>query len=557
MATFLGAPDAYPLLVGLQPDLYRCFMEQTWRHTSSTGVVGLIHPESHLTDEKAGRLRSETYLRLRRHWQFVNELQLFEIHHLVSYGIHIYGTRNSMPAFEMATSLYRPDTVERSRRHDGTGDEPGLKDPDGNWDMRPHADRITHVTDDVLRTWHSVLEDDSVPLLQTRMIYTVNKGTSDALGKLAKNPRIGDLDLSFSAGWHEKNDRTKGFFESNWGPVNSWDDAILQGVHLFVGTPLYKSPNKTMLHNQDWSATDFETLAADAMPVTSYKPAGNRGKHDSSYGKWGNENQHSPRDFYRVAWRNMAANTGERTLIAGIIPPEAAHIHGVTSAGLPQGKLRTIALLAGFSSSLVYDFAVRVAPKSTISSSTIERLPWADRGPLPEMLALRALRLNCVTDAYSDLWRDTYDTSFATDRWTSDGIRTNRPQLGEVAPEWTADVPLRIAADRRQALVEIDALVAIMLGLDADELCTIYRTQFAVLHGYERTNLYDVNGRLVPNAIAAEYRKRGDRLSAEERTAKNPAGNIYMYEFPFITNDREVDMRQAYADFERILAERS
>ena len=28
----------YPHLAGLQPDLYRCFMEQTWRHQSAAGV---------------------------------------------------------------------------------------------------------------------------------------------------------------------------------------------------------------------------------------------------------------------------------------------------------------------------------------------------------------------------------------------------------------------------------------------------------------------------------------------------------------------------------------
>ena len=34
-AEYLGSAQAYPLLAGLQPDLYRCFMEQTWNHSSA------------------------------------------------------------------------------------------------------------------------------------------------------------------------------------------------------------------------------------------------------------------------------------------------------------------------------------------------------------------------------------------------------------------------------------------------------------------------------------------------------------------------------------------
>ena len=66
-------------------------MDQTWRHASPKGVVTLVHPESHFTDEKAGLLREHTYLRLRRHWQFINELMLYEIEHQKRYGVHVYG----------------------------------------------------------------------------------------------------------------------------------------------------------------------------------------------------------------------------------------------------------------------------------------------------------------------------------------------------------------------------------------------------------------------------------------------------------------------------------
>src|SRR5699024_6226522 len=134
-ATFVGDEATFPLIAGTQPDLYRCFMELTWGHAGSIGVIGLIHPESHFTDDKAEKLRSRAYLHLRRHWQFINELRLFEIHNLVAYGVHIYGDESVEPNFLMASSLYHPDTVERSLIHNGDGEEPGIKNSSGEWDI--------------------------------------------------------------------------------------------------------------------------------------------------------------------------------------------------------------------------------------------------------------------------------------------------------------------------------------------------------------------------------------------------------------------------------------
>ena len=170
--------------------------------------------------------------------------------------------------------------------------------------------------------------------------------------------------------------------------------------------------------------------------------------------------------------------------------------------------------------------------------------------PLVGVLYLRTLRLNCVTEAYADLWRDCWSDEFTQDTWTStDHVFTG---LGAVEPEWSAFTPLRRAADRRQALVEIDALVALMLGVTADQLCTVYRTQFAALYGYDHDQYtYDANGRVVPNPVLVAWRKKGDRITLEERTHTNQSGNTYVYELPFGTYDREHDMRVAYAEFER------
>lgn len=521
---FVGHVTSYPQLDGLRPDLYRCFMCQTWAHTSSRGTVGLVHPETHFTDEKAGHLREETYPRLRRHWQFVNELQLFdEVHHLVTYGVHVYGSP-AQPHFLQASALYHPDTVVGSLRHDGSGEAPGFK-VDGHWDQRPHAQRIETVTDETLATWRDVLDPNLEAPRRTRMLYTVNRDVAQALATLSRANRLSSLKLQFSAGWNETTDRTKGYFIQQWGTPDSWNDVILQGPHLHVATPFYKSQNPTMKHNQDWSVVDLETLPPDAIPVTSYKPAGDRARYDADYTHWDGD---PARDHYRLAWRCMAANTGERTLIPAIILPGASHVDGIFRASCITTK--SLAIAAGTLVSLLADFSVRVTPKSTIRANTAQRLPAVPLDhPLINQLILRTLRLNCLTDAYADLWAECFDPSFTSDSWTIPDRATT--PLGDVGPTWTSQTPLRRAVDRRQALVEIDALVALMLGITADQLCTVYRTQFAVLYGYDHDQyFYDAHGRLVPNHVLKVWRKKGEATTEAERTA-----TTYRYDLPFHT----------------------
>ena len=57
----------------------------------------------------------------------------------------------------------------------------------------------------------------------------------------------------------------------------------------------------------------------------------------------------------------------------------------------------------------------------------------------------------------------------------------------------------------------------------------------------------------MPQEVLAVWRKKGDAISEEERTATNTAGNTYVYELPFQFLDREADMREAYAEFEKRL----
>ena len=130
---------------GIQTNLYMVFMTNTWRRLPASGVVGLLHPESHFVDPKAGPLRSATYRRLRHHWQFANELFLFDdVDHHTEFGVNVYASARD-PEFLQAVNLLAPATLDRSLDHDGTGDTPGIQFPEGGWDLRPHRDRVVTV----------------------------------------------------------------------------------------------------------------------------------------------------------------------------------------------------------------------------------------------------------------------------------------------------------------------------------------------------------------------------------------------------------------------------
>ncbi|MFE9182729.1 class I SAM-dependent DNA methyltransferase [Micromonospora haikouensis] len=559
-AAFTKGAGHYPELDGLQTDLYRCFMVHAWHSSSPRGTVGLIHLDSHFTDDRAGSLRATTYRRLRRHWEFINELKLFEIQHQKHFSVNVYGNPLLEPRFAHAVSIYHPDTILRSRDHNGSGQEPGLKDSEGKWDLHPHRSRISEVNIDTLRAWHAIAESPDTPVINTRMAYAVNGSTAAVLHKLSSLHRLGEMNFHSSDGWRENTHRRKGYFQIQWGAPRSWRDTILQGSHIFVATPIYKVPNAAMKNKDDWSMADLEAMPPDMVPATIYKPASDRERYNRDYHHWGDaKKRRSARDFFRIAWRTMAANTGERTLMPALIAPGAAHVHAIESIANADEDFRTLAAIQGVLQSLIADFVVRCVPKSAISATSVMRIPWAEPPePLRDALVLRVLRLNCLTDEYSDFWRSCYSAAFADDQWTGGFAHHRRMPLCAVTARWTKDSPLRIAADRRQALLEVDALTALLLGLTADELCGIYRTQFPVLYGYDHDEYtYDTNGRLVPNSVLTAWRKKGDRISEDERTATNQAGHTYTYELPFVTLDREADMRQAYAVFEQRLRERS
>lgn len=253
------------------------------------------------------------------------------------------------------------------------------------------------------------------------------------------------------------------------------------------------------------------------------------------------------RSFYRIAWRRMVAITGVRTLYPALIPPGPAHVNTVYSAA---SERRQMTLAAACMSSLICDFYIR-ARDSELQFEAVDNMPRVpDNHPAAPHLIERALRLNCLTGAYARLWREVMGT------------------------DWTREVAYRTAASRRYALIEIDALVALALGITLDELLTIYHTAFPVLRlRYEQKQVYDADGRLVPEAVlkadpaavaalhlgqalaeGVDGHTYTGNLSEEQRTWVHPeSGRAYTASYPFTRPSREADTTAAYRHFAALL----
>ncbi|MEU0156961.1 hypothetical protein [Micromonospora fulviviridis] len=115
---------------------------------------------------------------------------------------------------------------------------------------------------------------------------------------------------------------------------------------------------------------------------------------------------------------------------------------------------------------------------------------------------------------------------------------------------------MRSERDRRAALVEIDALVAVWLGMSAEALVAAYRGRFPVLQKYESVIWFDADGRKLagnPRTIGQRQTKETwaqfeayQNDKSEPKTVAPPEG----FTPPFYKADRVAEMTAAHAVFQ-------
>lgn len=224
--------------------------------------------------------------------------------------------------------------------------------------------------------------------------------------------------------------------------------------------------------------------------------------------------KYSNLENYRIAFRDIAASTNERTCVAAImygpsVCLETARVISVTKNKKPIAS--TTIFLVSILNSVVADYIVRRMVTSHLSQHIMERIPIPRLGcgdPRDATyfwpIVARALRLVCMTGKYADLWAEVFPKIPAD---TLDALIAQPPaygpaheqalrerlaeSYGDLTTTWSPSCGLhdrkpdrRDDGDRAQTRAELDALVAHLYGLTRDEFAYILDT-FPVLRRKE------------------------------------------------------------------------
>ena len=575
---FLNGRQNYPLLVGQQTNLYKCVLENGLRLTAKKGFLGLLHPEGIYDDPNGQVLREEIYGRLKYHFQFKNELMLFsEIDHHNSYGTHVYSGSKSEINFININNLFHPVTIGNSFIHSGSGLCGGYKVFNNktkkfNWNTESHQDRIVKITEKELRVLARAFEN-SDNWKSAKLVSIHSRQIISVLEKLSLFPtKVEDFRSMTSEGWHETNAQDKGIIKrvhpTEFPNIEEYE-MIYSGPHFFVSNPMYKTPRKVCTLNSHYDVIDLTKINENYIARTNYKPAEDlqtfasriNGLKIIGTDKDGKDLYDNWIDYSKIAFSKMLSIAGERTLQPTILPSKISHTNGVTSIIFKDEK--HLIELAGICSSVLLDFYVKTVGRSNLYGEAIQDFVLGIDEVFESSLRSRTLMLNCLNSNYTELWKNHFSDSFKVQNWSKSDERLSK--FNRLKETWDWNSPIRNFYERRQALVEIDVIVSMALGLTLEELILIYNVQFPVLQQNENDTWYDQEGNIVFTCskgligVGVDRKKWNEIKDFEaghtyEHIMINELykGEVITYVAPFEKCDRVEDYKTAWAYFEKV-----
>ena len=565
---FLSAATNYEMLRGTKVNLYKCFLSQTQFWANSSATFAFVHPDGVFNDSNGEKLREYLYIKLKYLFQFENEMTLFtgtNDHGRMRFTVSVYRANGKKIAFDAICNLFHPVTIDRCYLGDPSAPVPGIKDENNNWELTGHPNRILHVTKHELGVL-SDLYEGTQNASSARFVFLHVEPALLVFEKMVETQlRLCSFenDLATTVLWDETKNLKEGIISKQLSFPDVAKAVILSGPHINLGTPCYQTCRSQYNSSNDYDAIDYEVLASDYWPRTLFEPKCNYEKYFSKMPQtpWGT----SYGAEWRMVFRRMTGTSSERTLMTTIIPPGVAHINTINGIAFRDHKL--LLTMCGLLSSIVYDVFAKSTGRTDVYYETLRNLPVLPESPYLECIRNRMLLLNCITCAYAGFWSEMYDESFKLDTWSKEDVRLNNSIFSNSSSEWNATSFLRTEYQRRQALVEIDVLVALSIGISIKQLKTIYESQFPVMLKNERNTYFDQNGRVVYTTRSMgnlvykrkEWESELMNAPAERKFTRNimddtmpggPVERTIEYVAPFDRCDREQDYETAWKFFE-------
>lgn len=559
---FLNAHQNYASLSGMKANLYKCFLPQSWMFTNKTGIQSFVHPDGIFDDPNGKILRETLYDKLRLHFQFQNEKKLFaEVANRAIFSLNVYSNK-STKNFDAIFNLFQPSTIDECYVDSGETDVKGIKDEYNEWNIRGHKDRKIIIGSDELKIFSKVFDGSTewkharLPIIHSKQLIDVLKCFKEV------NRNILDIDEIYcSQLWNETNAQKDGIIIRDVKFPEDNLSLIYSGPHISIANPFFQASQEGCSTHRAYDNIDLCGITSQYLPRCNYKPVIKKADYFKKAGRtqW----DKSYLGEYRLIMREMANLAGERTLISCIIPPEVGYIH--TIFGIALKDVRNLPVIAGSYASLPFDFYVKILGRghinydANISFPVIPEKYW-------DYISIRLLLLNCVSDSYADLWEVCWKDVFCKDSWSLKAKSFELKSFNLLTKEFNYDNILRDEFSRRTALIEIDVIVAMALGMTLNQLKAVYRIQFPVLQSYDIDTWYDKKGKIVftnnrSQSNVGFSRKEFEeikeaksgtftRLITDDTLPDGPIERTIEYVAPFDRCDREKDYETAWKFFE-------
>jgi len=292
-------------------------------------------------------------------------------------------------------------------------------------------------------------------------------------------------------------------------------------------------------HDTELFLTEEECSMADVTPLLEGKQIWILTNEFASPTRWmlqSNTKIKPTTQHVRVAYRSVASNTNERTLVPAIIPASFPTGNSVDACPLPPSVAIKVAVIAG---SFVIDWILRKKVTTNLNKFITAQLPILkeikdNNAPnIFDLILAMGSRLICSSSVFSTIWNDCYSQKWNNPEfWYNNNapidnygptheqeIRCRlRDEASKLTLKWTAHCGVhdrlpdrRDTGDRAQLRAEIDAYVAHLYGLSRDDFAYILDT-FPVLKKKENKAFGEFMSK---RKCLEEYDRIGKIMNAE------------------------------------------